>query len=99
MRDVQSLLLTLLLVGMAATAVLWGYWLTKRTIGYLYAVYATTALWIGTLLVSLALLGDGRYAAIFGAVFLVGLPFAFVRDKRRVSESVTYADKRKPGMP
>lgn len=51
MRETQSLLWTLLLVGMAATAVLWGYWVVRRTIGYLYAAYATTVVWFGALLV------------------------------------------------
>jgi hypothetical protein len=88
MRDTQSLLWTLLLVGMAATAVLWGNWVARRTIGYLYAAYATTVVWFGASLVSLALLGSTRRAAAFGALLVVGLPLAFTRDKRRMERKV-----------
>jgi hypothetical protein len=40
----------------------------------------------GALLVSLALLGSTRFAAVFGAFLVVGLPFAFIRDKRRMAQ-------------
>jgi hypothetical protein len=76
------------------SAVLWGYWLTKRTIGYLYAAYASTVVWFGALVVSLALLGSTQLAAVGGAFLVVGLPFMFIRDKRRMAQRGS-----QPGQP
>jgi hypothetical protein len=100
MNDTFAWLWVVLLVGMAATAVLWGCWLTDRSIGYLYAAYASTVVWFGALLVSLALLGSTRLAAVFGALLVVGLPLAFIRDKRRAErrEGVTHRVDRLRGL-
>jgi hypothetical protein len=49
----------------------------------LYAAYATTVVWFGALLVSLVFLGSTRLAAASGALLVVGLLLAFIRDKRR----------------
>lgn len=72
------------LVGMFAVAVLWGYWVTRRRIGFLYACYAATAAWIGAVLVRLALTDSAPLAAMFAVALAVALPFMFRRDKRRV---------------
>jgi hypothetical protein len=56
----------------------------ERSVRYLYASYATTVLWIGALLVCMALTGSVWLPAVLGALLLVSLPFVFIRDKRRV---------------
>ncbi len=80
----NGILWVVVLVGMFAVAILWGYWLTRRRIGYLWACYAATVAWVGALLVGLGLNGSPHTAALLGAALVVALPFLFIRDKRRV---------------
>jgi hypothetical protein len=84
MNDTFAWLWVVLIVGMTATALLLRYWVTIRSPRYLYAAYATTVVWIGALLVFLALTGSAWLAAVLGALLLVSVPFVFIRDKCRI---------------
>lgn len=100
MNDVFAWLWVVLLVGMAATAILWGYWVKERSVRYLYASYATTVVWVGALLVFRALTGTVWLPAVLGALLLVSLPFVFIREKRRMERrgGVTPRVDRSPGL-
>ena len=84
MNDTFAWLWVVLIVGIAATALSLRYWVTMWSARYLYAAYVTTVVWIGALLVFLALTDSAWLAAVLGALLLVSVPFVFTLDKRRV---------------